>query len=743
MGAGGSAQLVQEHLDKQDACIKKIHAALESGAAGPGAPVSAFIDGEPAECHSDDSDIEDELQLGRYVLNEHSKRKTYVPEKDDEDEKDVEWKEITDEERRNELSYSRPWLLNTLPPTNWEYNVTDRDKAPSVKLTLEHVYGYRTRGSRNTLYWVGDKRIMYTAASVGIVHDLAEGKQAFCQDHSSTITALAFHKGRNLAATGQATVCTISVWDALTQKSLAKLGGYHKTAVCALEFAHSGDLLVSLGMDEHNSIGVYDWQQGCKVACFETGYRRILELKFVPNSDSEFVAVGQKTLTRFAIGKDGCDYSLKPAQKGQLGKRGRNQAFLCAGFLGPDVVVGTAGGEIYRFDSDFKLAEICYAHSGHVTSMTQHGDLLVTGGMDGWVNVWDAKFTRVSSISMCSKGSRVRASGVRALDCRGDQLLVGCMDSSITSVDLTDKSKCALARYHCGEIGSNGFYGEMWGLCEDPNGPRFATASDDGILRVWDSKSHVCVHEAPIAGEGIGDYARVLEWSTDGRWLSVGFQRGYVALFDTQMGFSEFLRIRSGRRRVSVLKFSPDSKYLAVANGEHTVTIYEAEPMTMREVGVIKYTSVCVSVDWSKDGQHVRCSAQDWNLKYYAVPSGEEVPAVEMRDTEWASSTTLLGWNVQGIWPGDVASGQEINVATRSHNGRWLASDAVSELRLFRYPCVGSGLDATGQLPRRPQRVHEPSQTNTTGVRWHSGDTHVLTIGGADNTIFQWKVDEA
>ena len=100
----------------------------------------------------------------------------------------------------------------------------------------------------------------------------------------------------------------------------------------------------------------------------------------------------------------------------------------------------------------------------------------------------------------------------------------------------------------------------------------------------------------------------------------------------------------------------------------------------------------------------------------------------EATDIEFArdGELTVVGVRLQ------AGDGTEVLAAARSHNQRILAaSDNFGRVRLLRYPCVSA--DATDKT----FRAHG---SEVRKVRWTSGDTHLLSIGGKDRCVFQWRL---
>ena len=107
------------------------------------------------------------------------------------------------------------------------------------------------------------------------------------------------------------------------------------------------------------------------------------------------------------------------------------------------------------------------------------------------------------------------------------------------------------------------------------------------------------------------------------------------------------------------------------------------------------------------------------------------------RDEHWQTWTCVLGWPTQGIWePG--LDGSDINSADRSNNqhvdGYYMLAigDDLGKVKVYRYPCTEEGSEAVVGLGH---------SSHVTKVKFSRDDTHLLTAGGNDTCIFQWKVN--
>jgi microtubule-associated protein-like 6 len=99
---------------------------------------------------------------------------------------------------------------------------------PEENYELEYVYGYRTHDCRQNLYFTSNGKIVYCAASIGIILDPQSNTQNFFaaghstrnaakRYHDNAIVCLSISPDRKYAATGQAGIKPVlNIWDVET-----------------------------------------------------------------------------------------------------------------------------------------------------------------------------------------------------------------------------------------------------------------------------------------------------------------------------------------------------------------------------------------------------------------------------------------------------------------------------------------------------------------------------------------------
>jgi len=86
---------------------------------------------------------------------------------------------------------------------------------------------------------------------------------------------------------------------------------------------------------------------------------------------------------------------------------------------------------------------------------------------------------------------------------------------------------------------------------------------------------------------------------------------------------------------------------------------------------------------------------------------------------------------VQGVWP-PYADGTDVNAVDRAKGGDVIAAaDDFGRVTLRHYPAL---------LPTAIASVSMGHSSHVTNVRFTAGDRHLISVGGNDKSVFQWRV---
>ncbi|XP_071401705.1 echinoderm microtubule-associated protein-like 6, partial [Centroberyx affinis] len=102
----------------------------------------------------------------------------------------------------------------------------------------------------------------------------------------------------------------------------------------------------------------------------------------------------------------------------------------------------------------------------------------------------------------------------------------------------------------------------------------------------------------------------------------------------------------------------------------------------------------------------------------------------EVKGQRWASWSGVLGSEVSGIWP-KYCERSEVNAVDANHTAAVLVTgDDHGLVKLYRFPCLRKGAKFKKYIGH---------SAHVTNVRWSHDLQWVLTTGGADHALFQWR----
>lgn len=654
----------------------------------------------------------------------------------------------------------------------------------SDELELEWIHGFRGFDTRNNVRYFNNL-VIYHAAALGVVLDPVKKTQRYFHGHSDDIMTLTTFQsphdtGSILVATGQQGKGITFVWEvkANSIKTMAAIKTNQKS-VHMLKFSKDGRLIISIAEDK--TIAIIDWKSNNIIVNTkgEGGITHDLT-SILKSTNFSFVSCGDKYIKYWTL--NGRNLTGNKISTSSL-KETSIQQFLCVVEINGVVIIGCEDGNLY-FCSEKKVVAICSHHQypgaekkakqPSVTSIYFENDIMVTGSKNGSICIWNVKditiknpipkFNRHVFIDATKEGQHPAANTVYVDDISAKQIQSICFKNtndgilllvSTRGCDMIEincphsdesyiqKGKGVLIRGHCNN--------ELWGLSTHPLLPEYCTVGDDKTLRIFS-----VLTKSQIACFPLGHVARACCYSPDGNMIAVGFGGrvgngkesggGIVRLYSRSRSAenSEIVILKKitekldPKQWIGDLKFSSDGQTLVVGAKDCKIYIYnvvgvgESVTLTLRKV-FSKHSSVINHLDLSHDGSFMQSTDSAYELLFSDLRTGKQITsASELKDVKWDTWTSTLGWPVQGIWTDKSMDGSDINSVSRSNSGHLcVTSDDFGKVNLFRYPCDYKD----GALPI----VYSGHSSHVTNVRWTAGDDCVISCGGNDKCIMQWK----
>ena len=227
--------------------------------------------------------------------------------------------------------------------------------------------------------------------------------------------------------------------------------------------------------------------------------------------------------------------------------------------------------------------------------------------------------------------------------------------------------------------------------------------------------------------------ARCATYAPNGASLAVGGICGSVCILCAST-LADLVTVQHRTTSIIGLKFSPSGRTLAVAS-EMTLDLYNCETLpvwSLKRTGVCKgHAGLVKNFDWNVDGTTIQSTSNQGELLFWnvAVSPPAKLSPSAARDEQWSTLSCTLGWSVQGIVHSENSFRATQSCAI-AHSRGVIAAGSFGKLKLFRYPCVDHHSSSWSQ------RAHGESVVS---IRWSCNDEYVVSVGGSDLAICQWR----
>jgi WD40 repeat protein len=486
-------------------------------------------------------------------------------------------------------------------------------------LNLNWVHGYRSQDCRNTLRYSSSGGVIFACAALGVCYNKSTNEQKFQQGtHIDDILCLAVHPDGNFCATGEVgDMPKIVVWDCATMDTKAVLSGFHKRGVGQLKFNGPGNLLLSVGLDDYNSVAIYNWEQERVIATAVVSLTKVMAACFVKD---KVMLGGNQMLKFFSAAGD----SLV-SQNGVFGRNGLTTAedFFCmnAEPLTGDYSIATGvRGEVLIWDkhtcckekesirSGSFRHEACVASvwTSEVRTRSETKWEVVTGDSGGVIALWDFVVQQIGDDEvgkkfreqgmLCLKrvlrvsdlvGFDINDCTVRSVCLMNDDLLIGTGGSEIFEVKVDDSLNYSefqgvikwpkLDDLNVTCFNEGHYSGDVWGLATHPGKNLFCSGGDDKCVRLWDFGERNCIKTLMIEEKCRAlAYQPCGQWNQDNPHLAVGLNTGKVLVLDGELKGDSFLaELDRATQWIQHIKYSFEGSRLVVGSHDECIYVYD------------------------------------------------------------------------------------------------------------------------------------------------------------------------
>ncbi|XP_056298181.1 echinoderm microtubule-associated protein-like 3 isoform X2 [Pseudoliparis swirei] len=625
-------------------------------------------------------------------------------------------------------------------PSNIQNYEDLKMEPPPERLELDWVYGYRGRDCRANLYFLPSGEALFFIACVVVLYHINNRTQRHYHKHTDCVRCLTLHPDKVRVASGQTAGVDkdgkpmqpcVHIWDSTTLVTLQQIGlGSFQRGVgsVAFSFADSGAFLCVIDDSNEHMLSVWDCNKGTKHAEVKSTNEAVFSVEFNASDSSNIITCGKSHVYFWTLSAG--QFTKK---QGIFGKYKKPKFIQCFVFsLTGDVLTGDSEGNILTWGKSpadvktlgkgaketFQIQRLTRAHEGSVFTLCglQGGALLSGGGKDRKIIRWSADLAPERECEIPETYGAVRT----IADVDGEELLVGTTRNAILRGTFSHGFVAIV----------QGHVDEMWGLATHPSQNIFLSCGHDRQVCLWNTEEHMldwCI--------SLEDYGLCADFCPNGSVVSVGLSTGRWMVLDLQTRevVSESV---DGNEQLSVMRYSPDGSFLAVGSHDNFIYIYSVSDSGRRYTRFGKcngHSSFITHLDWAKDGNYVMSNSGDYEILYWDIVAGCKLlrNRFESKDREWASYTCVLGFHVMGVWL-EGSDGTDINALCRSHSERLVAvADDFCKVHLFQYPCP---------KPKAPSHKYEGHGSHVTNVCFTHSDSHLLSMGGKDTCILQWRV---
>jgi WD40 repeat protein len=454
------------------------------------------------------------------------------------------------------------------------------------------------------------------------------------------VLVIKFSPDGNLIATGGAD-WNVKIWNAGNGSVQVTLPS-HTDSVTSIAFSPDSLRLVSGSLDD--TVILWDLETSSlmnkfRPDGFNTDGNQINSVAFNPWGDS-IIASGLSTVVVWNY----FDYAEIQRLRG-------NRANVYSVAYAPDglsMLTASAGVKIW----DYYLGTERYnlsSHRGEVTAATysQDGNFILTGSWDGTAKLWAANLL-VDNLKVRYNGgvntdANYSPDGEYFVvsDSGGGAVLYGTQTGEVVGEWGTDAwvSEASFNPNNPQQIVTSDINGKVivWevgradpvfsiqvldgyvNMAEySPDGSMILSASDDGVVRMWDAQNGNLLREITRDG-GL----RLAKFSEDGSQIIAADWDKTAYLFDANSG-EQLLELNGHKDQILAFAFSHDGSYIYTAGYDSTIRKWDAA--TGDELLVMNgHTGRVPDLDVSPDDKLLVSASADTTVKVWDTESGKEI----------------------------------------------------------------------------------------------------------------------
>ncbi|KAL4223798.1 Cilia- and flagella-associated protein 251 [Mactra antiquata] len=454
------------------------------------------------------------------------------------------------------------------------------------------------------------KVIMYSCAHVGILYDFNSNRQHILQGHSNPITCTCVSEDKRWLVTGdKGKDSMVIVWDTYTGvpiQTIFDTTGSDEGGVVAVGMTPDARYLATLSAAKTQVLSIWEWTvDGDTPLCSAQlkpsyGVQNFILFNpedihyLVTNSDSQVIFYNWSNghMEYFAPPLTDQDFNKQVGRYSQSIFQRNSSRALTATSIG-NLVVWDNNKPVTKVVSsepsaNKKALKIIRLQDRGISVITTTDRYIVVGDVAGHVKFFDQSLKLVHWYQDLNLGP------VAAISFAFNPEFLGiAREGTNYPPDATIQARQFVIRDFV--VGSNiAIFGNVTAdgtnvkvihrehdsaihaLAAHPTEPCVVIGSYSGLLKVLNYEKKVVMVTRTFER---GNLIRCCNYSPNGAYLAVGFVNGTVRVLDS-ITLSDELQepFRYARDAITHIEFSHDSKYLATADAEYTVSVYIRSP---------------------------------------------------------------------------------------------------------------------------------------------------------------------
>ncbi|GMH95472.1 hypothetical protein TrST_g9575 [Triparma strigata] len=499
----------------------------------------------------------------------------------------------------------------------------EESKAGAVEasIELEHAIGFS--GTPGCLFYhpSGEHFVFAAGGTVVIQSFLDPHDQHFLSGHTGPITCMCMSKSGRYFASGQnGEDSDVLVWDFESKKMLYRLSE-HDHGVKCISFSDDELLLCTVGIDSDEKMIIWDLSNGYIVCnqksnpqptnCVTWG-GMVKDIKRRDTDKYLLVTSGAKTSVLWELDPFLGELTAEQVHTTGRGEQVRENTIVDFSGDKETIYCGTTSGDFGLINVRLKkLMKTVPACRLGILSLLSWPEGVICGGGDGTITTFDSRLIDRQQCKLDGPVIAMSFSPDKA------ELVAGTSTGFVYRVRLEGLQTLLVCENHCAHVKCVAYAPE--------SSDKFATASMDNTIRIWDAGDYTVLTTATVKDAGA---PTCLVYSLD--MLITGWEDGKIRAHDVDSGSPLWIIDNAHRGGVTALALSHNQRFILTGGKEGEVRVWELR--TRELVSHLKEHTLPVrSIALYEDNFHAISCSRDRSFLCWDLRSERKITSHQQR----------------------------------------------------------------------------------------------------------------